>query len=141
MKLNLCTTFCGVVAASFMVASAALAQAGPTHIFTVPVDISEVHPDVPGVRVYCFLRNSAGFGAASGYADIPLDANRAYSGTVTIEIPINDSSVLESVEDWFCNVEHQGNYGSWMSSHQDPTAAVEYFHVNGDASYEHVGEY
>lgn len=141
MKVRSCLGICGLVAAGLMSAGAASAQAGPTYVFTVPVDVSEVHPDVPAVRTYCTLRNSSGYGVLSGYADIPLDADRAYSGTVTIEIPVNDASLLDSVEDWFCNIQHQGGPGIWMSSHQDPTAAVQYFHVNGDGSYEHVGEY
>ena len=141
MKISSCIGILSLVAAGLMSAGAALAQAGPTHIFTVPVEVSEVHPDVPAVRVYCYLRHSSGYAIVSGYADIPLDSNRAYSGIVTIDIPVNDISLLDSVEDWSCNIQHQGSYNSWMSSHQDPNGAVEYFHVNGDGSYEHVGEY
>lgn len=129
-----------LMAAGLMVSGTALAQNGPTYTFTVPVSVSEVHPDVPAVRVYCSLRVSSGLYITSGYQDVPLDANRAFSGTLTIEIDITDPAVLDSVEDWFCNIQHEGAYG-WISSHQDPNVGVEYFHVNGDASYEYVGEY
>ena len=112
--------FCCSVLAGLIVGSAASAQTGPTYTFTVPVNVSEVHPDVPGMRVYCYLRNSAGYAVASGYADIPLDSNRAYSGTVTIQITVDDTSLLPLIEDRFCNIQHQGNYNTWMSSHQGP---------------------
>ena len=103
---------------------------------SVPVEVTNLHPDITKIKVGCHIKgkdavtqNDVNYGPTNGKSkEIPISSSRSYKGTVTLSFATEDFNAKElknvsSVHQGACRL-HVFAAGQWYSPYGDKKTGV-----------------